>query len=132
MAMRTVAIEFAASEGTKSAGLALVQQVERGGRWRRALQLLGWGALLILGVALMPYGTLAVAPVVLLGGFLLFRRKRPPQTLLTGGGGPCPSCRARVDLQHQPVAWPVDMSCPHCRVTLSVQPLAAKRMAAAA
>lgn len=122
MADRTVAIVLEGQGDKRSEGLAITKVLEDRERWQRAARQAGIAAGVAVVTLFIPIVHFIVPPLALLTSLILFVRGMNQGTLIHGGGGPCPQCQQRVELEEQPLHWPLDLNCPHCRRSLTVTP----------
>jgi hypothetical protein len=122
MSDRTVAIVLEGQGDKRSEGLAIVRVLDDRQRLSRALRQAGIAAGIAVITIFIPIIHFIVPPLALLTSIVLLVRGLNQGALIQGGGGPCPQCQQRVELEEQPLHWPVDMNCPHCRRSLTVSP----------
>jgi hypothetical protein len=91
-------------------------------RFKRAARTSG----ILLGIA---FGTLFipivhyVAPLAFLIGAVITFFVRMGTNELLAGEVPCPKCQKTFELESQPPAWPLDLTCHSCRAQLTATPL---------
>ncbi len=91
---------------------------------RRALRRAGLAALVAVVTIFIPIVHFVVPPLAFLTSIVLLVRSLKQSALIQGGGGPCPQCQQRVELEEQPLQWPIELNCPHCRRSLTIKPAA--------
>lgn len=119
---RSVVVEVRGQGGfTSKATLHILSLTDRA-RFKRATKT----SAMLFGLAVI---SLPIPPIhwVLVPGFLIaaivafFVRIRTDELL--DGVVTCPRCHASFELESQPPAWPLDLTCHQCKAQLNVAPL---------
>ncbi len=120
--IRTIAVEVRGQGGLKSSGTLQIASLTDRARFKRATKT---SAILFgLAVACLPIPPIhwVLVPAFLIAAIVSFFIRIGTDELLDGQIA-CPKCQGSFELESQPPAWPLDLTCHKCKAQLTVAPL---------
>lgn len=95
--------------------VVLVSRIEPGERTRRAARGAGICMAIAVGSLAIPIVHFVMPWLMTIVAVLVWRRIRAQGAELLGVEASCPACGSAVAVPRQPMVWPLEWNCGHCR-----------------